>query len=135
MRLFLLPMIDALSIGLYRLWRRQQRTAGTVGFLIAGSVATAVVFGSCATASETVYRTLMTIYVPLAIATENTITRYLGNVMMQTVAGQLLDAVTIELLIPMAIYSTPPLLAAICGGWLAQRVSTNRAAIFPALHG
>jgi hypothetical protein len=43
---FLLPMIDALLIGVYRL-RRRGGDAGTVGYVIAGSVATLAVFTSC----------------------------------------------------------------------------------------
>jgi hypothetical protein len=130
--LFLLPMIDALSIGLYRLWRRQQRTAGAVGFLIAGSVATAVVFGSCLAAPDTMYCALTIICMPIANAAMHTITRCLGNAAMQTLAGQLFDALTVEFLIPMAFYSTPPLLAALSGRWLARRLA-NRERIVPAL--
>ncbi len=37
---FLLPMIDFLLIGAYRLRRRGDHTAGTVGFVSAGSVIT-----------------------------------------------------------------------------------------------
>ena len=44
---FLLPMIEALLIGVYRLPRRGDHTAGTVGFVIAGSVATLAVFTFC----------------------------------------------------------------------------------------
>jgi hypothetical protein len=44
---FSLPMIDALLIGVYRLRRRGDHTAGTVGYVIAGSVATLAVFASC----------------------------------------------------------------------------------------
>ncbi len=131
---FFLPMIDVLSIGLYRHWRRRRWTAGAVGFLIAGAVATAVVFGLCVAAPDTMYNALMIIYEPIASATEKTMTRYLGNAAMQTLAGQLLDAVTIELMIPMAIYSTPPLLAALFGGWIARRLS-NRALIVAAVQG
>src|SRR5438552_4185113 len=40
---FLLPMIDALLIGVYRLRRRGDQTAETAGFVIAGSVATLAV--------------------------------------------------------------------------------------------
>ncbi len=44
---FLLPMINALLIGVYRLRRRGDHTAGTVGSVAAGSVATLAVFTSC----------------------------------------------------------------------------------------
>ena len=44
---FLLPMINALMIGAYRLRRRGVHTAGTIGFVIAGSAATSAVFTSC----------------------------------------------------------------------------------------
>src|SRR5277367_5508105 len=37
---FLLPMIDALLIGVYRLRLRGDHTAGTLGYVVAGSVAT-----------------------------------------------------------------------------------------------
>ncbi len=131
---FLLPMIDALSIGLYRLWRHRRWTAQGVGFLIAGSVATAVVFGMGLAAPDTMYCAFGTIYMPIANATGNTITRFLGNAAMHTLAGQLFGFVTDEFLIPVAIYSTPPLLAALAGGWLAGR-RANRARIVPALQG
>src|SRR5436309_719933 len=44
---YLLPMIDALLIGVYRLRRRGDHTARTFGYVIAGSVATLAVFTSC----------------------------------------------------------------------------------------
>jgi len=130
--LFLLPMIDVLSIGWYRLWRRRQRTAGAVGFLIAGSVATVVAFGLCVAAPDTTYGAFGLIYLPIAEALSHAITRHLGNAAMQTLAGQLFDFVTVEFLIPMAIYSTPPLLVALSGGWFAHRLS-SRPRIVPAI--
>jgi hypothetical protein len=44
---FLLPMINGVLIGAYRLRRRGDHTARTVGFVIAGSTATSAVFTSC----------------------------------------------------------------------------------------
>ncbi len=44
---FLLPMINSLLVGVYRLRRRGDQTAGTVGYVTAGSVATLATFTSC----------------------------------------------------------------------------------------
>lgn len=43
----LLPMIDALLIGLYRLRRDECRSSRSIGFICFGTFATVVVFASC----------------------------------------------------------------------------------------
>ena len=65
---FLLPMIDALLIGVYRLRRRGDHTAGTAGYVIAGSVATLAVFTSCLIAPGTAIGLIMPISRRIALA-------------------------------------------------------------------
>jgi len=130
--LFLLPMINVLLIAMYRLWLWHKRTARAVGFLIAGSAATAVVFGSCLAAPEAIYGAIGMIGRPIAVATLNTMTRYLGNAAMQTGPGLWVFGIIFELLFPMAFCCIAPLLAAFSGGWIAERLS-SRARLVPAL--
>jgi len=120
--LWLLPMIDGLLIGLYRLRRRERRTGRAVGFLVAGSAATAATFVSCCVAPETFFGILRAIGRPIFQATVNGLTRWVGNASMQTSAMQLLIGISFELLVPIMFVCGPALVAALLGGWLGGRV-------------
>ena len=76
---FLLPMIDALLIGVYRLRRRGDRTAGTVGFVIAGSAATLAVFTSCLISPGTAIGMVTPISRPIALASFHALARLFGE--------------------------------------------------------
>jgi len=120
--LWLLPMIDALLIGLYRLRRRERRTGRALGFLVAGSAATAATFVSSCVAPEAFLGMLRAVGRPIFEATSNGLTRWMGNAAMQTTAVQLLLGISFELLVPIAFFCGPALVAALLGGWLAGRV-------------
>ena len=76
---FLLPMIDALLIGVYRLRRRGDHTAGTLGYVIAGSVATLAVFTSCLISPGTAIGLSMPISRRIALASFQGLARLSGN--------------------------------------------------------
>ena len=76
---FLLPMIDALLIGVYRLRRRGDHTAGTAGYVIAGSVATLAVFTSCLISPGTAIGLSMPISRRIALASFHGLARLFGN--------------------------------------------------------
>jgi hypothetical protein len=121
----LLPMIDLLLIGLFRLRRRDRRTPRAIGILIVGSAASLAVFTSCVVAPETMYDALRAIGSPIARGTVNGMTRYLGNAAIQSAMMQLTLGIAFEVLFPMAFFCLPPLLAALSGGWLAHRLSNR----------
>jgi hypothetical protein len=75
---FLLPMIDALLIGVYRLRRRGDHTAGTVGFVSAGSATTLAVFTSCLIWPGTAIGMLTPISRPIALASFHGLAPLLG---------------------------------------------------------
>jgi hypothetical protein len=122
---FLLPMIDLLLIGLFRLRRRERRTPRAIGFLIVGSAASLAVFTSCVVTPGTMYEALRAIGRPIAMGTVNGMTRHLGNAAMQSAAMQLTIGIAFEVLFPMAFFCLPPLVAAFSGGWLAHRLSNR----------
>jgi hypothetical protein len=127
---FLLPMINALLIGAYRLRRRGVHTAGTVGFVIAGSAATSAVFTSCLISPGTAFGMVTPISRPIALASFHALARLSGH-------GELLYrgplkwtygvwalewtyAVIFAVLIPIAFFCIPPLLVAVMGGRVAR---------------
>ena len=120
--LFLLPMFDAVLIALYRLRRRECRTAQATGFLISGIAATTVVFAFGVAAPDTALNMLGAVGRPIYTASVNQLTRIFGDALMQGTGAQLTLGVTFELLLPAAFYCLPPLFVAIFGGWLAPRL-------------
>jgi hypothetical protein len=130
----LLPMINILIIGLFRLLRRDRRTPRAIGFLTVGSAASLAVFTSCVAAPGTMFDALRAIGRPIALGTMNGMTRYLGNAAMQSTIMQLTLGIAFEVLFPMAFFCLPPLVAAVSGGWLAHRLS-NRWWGVPSLQG
>jgi hypothetical protein len=130
----LLPMIDALLIGLFRLRRRDRRTPRTIGFLIVGLAGSLAVFTSCLVAPGTMFEALQAIGRPIAMGTMNGMTRYLGKAAMQSTIMQLTLGIAFEVLFPMAFFCLLPLFAAFSGGWLAHRLS-NRWWGVPSLQG
>lgn len=112
--LCLLPMANTLTVVLYRLRRRERRTAGAFGFLTAGTVATLVVFMYCLTATETalsMFGAFMNVY-------DNTF----GHFLTYGLAMRVIFGVGLGVLFPMAFFCAPPLAAAFLGGWLARRL-------------
>jgi hypothetical protein len=131
---FLLPMIDALLIGVYRLRRRGDRTAGTVGSVIAGSAATLAVFTSCLIWPGTAIGMVKSISRPIALASSHGLTRLIGirvlpapNVPNWPVHGmEWTYAVIFAVLIPIAFFCLLPLLLAVIGVWVARHFRTER---------
>ena len=131
---FLLPMIDALLIGVYRLRRRGDRTAGTVGSVIAGSAATLAVFTSCLIWPGTAIGMVKSISRPIALASSHGLARLLGirvlpapNVPNWPVhAMEWTYAVIFAVLIPIAFFCIPPLVVGVIGGRVARFFETSR---------
>jgi hypothetical protein len=130
---FLLPMIDALLIGVYRLRRRGDHTAGTLGYVIAGSVATLVVFTACLISPGTAIGLSMPISRRIALASFQGLLRLSGNTPSPNVAmtWPLLSlewtyVVIFAVLVPIAIFCILPLLAAIIGGRVGRHFGPSR---------
>src|SRR5262249_54253642 len=117
---YLLPMIDALLIGAYRLRRRGDHTVGTVGYVIAGSVATLAVFTSCLIWPGTAIGMLTPSSRPIALASFHGLERLFGKVAWPNHALEWTYAVIFAVLIPIAFFCIPPLLVALIGGWVAR---------------
>jgi hypothetical protein len=123
---FLLPMIDALLIGVYRLRRRGDHTAGTAGYVIAGSVATLAVFTSCLISPRSAIGLSMPISRRIALASFHGLARLFGNAPSPTHAMEWTYAVIFAVLIPIAFFCVPPLLVAVIGGRLARNFWPGR---------
>ncbi len=119
---FLLPMINALSIGAYRLRRRGDHTAGTVGFVAAGSVATLAVFTSCLIAPGTAIGLIAPISRPIALAVFRGLARLSGSEAWPNHALEWTYVVILAALIPSALLCIPPLLAALIGRRVARHI-------------
>jgi hypothetical protein len=123
--LFLLPMIDILLVGGYRLRRRDRRTAATLGFLLAGSVGTLVVLGLCILAPEAAWdffnANLTAVFHGLA--------RTLGNAVMRSGPVDVILGIGLEFPLPMIFFCAPPLAIACLGGWLGRRLGTVNARV------
>jgi hypothetical protein len=119
---FLLPMLDAVLIALYRLRRRECRTVGATGFLVSGIAATTVVFAFGVTAPDTALNMLRAVGRPVYTASVSQLTRIFGNAAMQGTGAQLTLGVAFELLFPVAFFCLPPLFVEFLGGWLARRL-------------
>jgi hypothetical protein len=124
--LYLLPMFDALLISLYRLRRREYRSAGTVGFLFAGLSGTLAVFTFCLIRPDTAWAILRAGDRLILLSNIHELTRVFGNAVMQSGAMELVLGVTEEILFPIAFLCAATLFVAFLGGWLAGRVGTRR---------
>lgn len=124
--LLLLPMLNILLIGVYRLRRAECRTPGAIGFLAAGSVATVLVFASCLLAPEAVGSMLRAVGRPIAMAIRNGLARQFGNAAMQGVTVRIAVGIGFEILLPAALFNLPPLAVALAGGWFARRFGARR---------
>jgi hypothetical protein len=116
---FLLPMINALLIGVYRLWR-ENHTVGTVGFVIAGTAATLAVFTSCLISPLTAIGILTPISRPIAVASFHGLSRLVGNGAWPNRALEWTYAVIFAVLIPIAFFCIPPLVVGVIGGRVAR---------------
>jgi hypothetical protein len=131
--LFLLPMIDALLIGVYRLRRRGDHTAGTLGYVLAGSVATFAIFTACLISPGTAIGLSMPISRRIALASFQVLARLSGNSSSPkvTMTWPLLSlewayAVIFAVLVPIAFFCILPLLAAIVGGRVGRHFGPSR---------
>jgi hypothetical protein len=122
---FLLPMINALLIGVYRLWR-ENHTVGTVGFVIAGAAATLAVFTSCLISPRTAIGILTPISRPIALASFHGLSRLVGNAAWPNRALEWTYAVIFAVLIPIAFFCIPPLVVGVIGGRVARFFETSR---------
>ena len=123
---FLLPMIDAVLIGTYRLWRRGDHTAGTAGFVIAGSVATLAGFTSCVISPGTAIGMLTPISRRIALASVNGLAWLFGNAWLQSRAMEWTYVVIFAVLFPMAFFCILPLLVAVIGWWVARHFGPSQ---------
>jgi hypothetical protein len=125
---FLLPMIDALLIGVYRL-RGRRDDAGTVGFVIAGSVATLAVFTSCLLSPETAIGLSMPISRRIALASFHGLERMFGNASSSSFPMEWTYFVIFAVLVPMALFCILPLLVALIGGSVGRRFASSQPTI------
>lgn len=116
--LCLLPIINILMIGLYRLRRSERRTAGALGFMLAGLAGTFVVFALCLIAPKTAWG--------MFNATTTTVfqgmTQIFGYAVVHNGAMDLIVGIGLEFPFPMTFFCAPPLVAACFGGWLTKRL-------------
>jgi hypothetical protein len=123
---FLVPMLNALLIGVYRLRRRGDHTAGTVGYVIAGSVATLAVFTSCLISPEAAIGLSMPISRRIALASFHGLARLFGNTASPNRAMEWTYAVIFAVLFPIAFFCILPLLVAVIGGWVGRQFGPSR---------
>ena len=116
---FLLPMIDTLLIGVYRL-RGRRDDAGTVGYVIAGSLATLAVFTSCLISPATAIGLCMPISRRIALASFHGLERLFGNAASSRFPMEWTYVVIFAVLVPIAFFCILPLLAALIGGWVGR---------------
>jgi ABC-type Fe3+-siderophore transport system permease subunit len=122
--LLLLPMLDVILITLYRLRRRERRTSRAIGFLVSGVAATVVVFVLCLIAPDTVNTMIRAIDDAIAETTMSGLTWLLGNTEMHQLVMQFAVVGAFAILVPMALFCSPPLMVALLGGWLAPRLGS-----------
>jgi hypothetical protein len=123
---FLLPMIDALLIGVYRLRWRGDHTARTVWYVIAGSVATLAVFTSCVISPGTAIGMLTPISRRVALASVHGLAWLFGNAWLQSRDMEWTYAFIFAVLFPMAFFCILPLLVAVIGGWVARHFGPSQ---------
>jgi hypothetical protein len=136
---FLLPMINALLISVYRLRRRGDQIAGTVGYVAAGSVATLAAFISCLIWPGTAIGMLTPMSRRIALACFYGLARLFGISVLpapnvpgwQARALEWTYIVIFAVLIPIAFFCIPSLLVAVLGG----RVTRHLGAAGPSLPG
>jgi hypothetical protein len=125
---FLMPMINAVLIGVYRLRRRGDRTAGTVGSVIAGFAATLAVFISCLISPEAAIGMITPISRRIALASFHGLAWLCGIRVLPApnvpggpaLALEWIYVVIFAVLIPIAFFCMLPLVAAVIGGWVAR---------------
>jgi hypothetical protein len=122
----LLPMIDALLIGVYRLRRRGDHTATTVGYVIAGSAATLAVFTSCLISPGTAIGMLLPMSRRIALASFHGLGRLFGNPASPNLALEWTYTVIFAVLFPMAFFCILPLLVAVIGGRVARHFEPSQ---------
>ena len=126
-------MINALLIGVYRLRRRGDHTAGTVGYVAAGSVATLAVFTSCLISPGTAIGMLTPMSRRIALACFYGLARLFGISVLPApnVPGwpnralEWTYVVIFAVLIPIAFFCIPPLLVAVIGGRVARHLDAK----------
>jgi hypothetical protein len=134
---FLLPMINVLLIGVYRLRRRGDHTAGTVGYVAAGSMATLAVFTSCLIWRETAIGMLTPMSRRIALACFYGLARLFGIRVLPApnVPGwpdralEWTYAIIFAVLIPIAFFCILPLLVAVIGGRVARHFDVAGASL------
>ena len=121
-------MINVHLIGIYRLWRRGDHTAGTVGYVAAGSATTLAVFTSCLIWPGTAIGMVTPMSRRIALACFSGLA-WLFEVRVlpaPNVPGWLARAlewtymVIFAVLVPIAFFCIPPLLVAVIGGRVAR---------------
>ena len=133
MGFFLLPMINALLIGVYRLLPRGDHYAGTVGYVAAGSMATLAVFTSCLIWLGTAIGMLIPMSRRIGLACFYSLARLFGIRVLPppNVPGWPNRAlewtyfVIFAVLIPIAVFCIPPLLVAVIGGRVARHLDAR----------
>jgi hypothetical protein len=138
---FLLPMIDALLVGVYRLWRRGDHTAWTVGFVVAGSAATLAVFTSCLISPATAIGMVMRISRPIALASFHALARLSGHgellyraPLKMTYGVMALEwtyVVIFAILIPIAFFCFLPLLVAVISARVGRQFGPRQPTVEP----
>ncbi len=117
---YLLPMIDALLIGVYRLRRRGGHTARTVGYIIAGSAATLAVLALCLFSTETVIGMVGPVSRRIALAIVYGLEPLFGKPWLLSRAMEWTYIILYANLFPIAFFCIPPLLVAVIGGRVAR---------------
>jgi hypothetical protein len=128
------PLINALLIGGCCVLRRERWTARSVGYVIAGSVATLAVFTSCLIAPGTAISMLTPISRPIALASLQGRAQLFGAAL-PNLALESTYAVIFAVLIPIAFFCTPPLLVAVTGAWIARHFGPSQPLDFPLASG
>jgi hypothetical protein len=129
--LLLLPMIDGLLIAAYRLRRPTRRTAGAVGFLVGGGLATAAIFAGFWVPMDVMLLPLSHVANSILEATNNGLTRWLGDATMQSWPMELALSIGFVVLLAIAHFCLPALAMAWGGAWLAGRLGRGKPASKP----
>jgi hypothetical protein len=106
-------------IGVYRL-RGQRDDAGTVGYVIAGSVATLAVFAACLISPGTAIGLSMPISRRIALASFHGLEPLFGNASSSNLPMEWTYFVIFAVLVPIALFCILPLLVAVIGGWVGR---------------
>jgi hypothetical protein len=125
---FLMPMINTVLIGVYRLRRRGDRTAGNVWSVIAGFAATLAVFISCLISPGAAIGMITPISRRIALASFHGLAWLFGISVLPApnvpggpaLALEWIFVVIFAVLIPIAFFCILPLVTAVIGGWAAR---------------